>query len=341
MKFSTHWMMVTFIVTGYLLSSVGVASTLDDVKKRGAIQCGVSTGIPGFSFADNKGIWTGLDVDLCRAVAAAVFGDDNKVTYLPLSAQDRFKALQDSKIDILSRNTTWNMTRDTSMGISFAGINYYDGQGFMVKKAQGVRSALELDGASVCVTKNTTTELNLKEYFTIHQMQYRPVYVETPAAARKAYEEKQCDVLTSDQSQLYAQRTLFNNPEDSIVLPEFISKEPLGPAVRQGDDQWLNIVKWSLFTLINAEEEGVSSRNVDRVKQNATNPMIRHLLGLEGNVAKHLGLGDDWAYQIIKQVGNYGESFDRNVGLNSPLKMQRGQNALWTNGGLMYVPSVR
>ncbi|NJN47684.1 MAG: amino acid ABC transporter substrate-binding protein [Candidatus Competibacteraceae bacterium] len=341
MKFSTRWMMVTVIVMGCLFSSNGIASTLDDVKKRGSIQCGVSTGIPGFSMADDKGVWRGLDVDLCRAVAAAVFGDADKVTYLPLTTEERFEALQDGKIDILSRNTTWNMTRDTSMGISFAGINYFDGQGFMVRKAQGVRSALELNGVSVCVTKNTTNELNLKEYFTIHQMQYRPVYVETPEAARQAYEEKQCDVLTSDQSQLYALRTLFGNPNDSVVLPEFISKEPLGPAVRQGDHAWLNIVKWSLFTLVNAEEEGVSSLNVDRVKQNATNPMIRHLLGLEGNAAKQLGLGEDWAYNIIKQVGNYGESFDRNVGLNSPLKMQRGQNALWTNGGLMYVPSVR
>ncbi|MEE4376817.1 MAG: amino acid ABC transporter substrate-binding protein [Candidatus Competibacteraceae bacterium] len=341
MKFTNRWMLFVILSMSWLLSSSVIASTLDDVKKRGAIQCGVSTGIPGFSMADDKGTWSGLDVDLCRAVAAAVFGDADKVTYLPLTAEERFKALQDGKIDILSRNTTWNMTRDTSMGISFAGINYFDGQGFMVRKVQGVRSALELNGVSVCVTKNTTTELNLKEYFTIHQMQYRPVYVETPEAARQAYEEKQCDVLTSDQSQLYAQRTLFSNPEDSMVLPEFISKEPLGPVVRQGDDQWLNIVKWSLFTLINAEEEGVSSLNVDRVKQNATNPMIRHLLGLEGNVAKHLGLSDDWAYQIIKQVGNYGESFERNVGLDSPLKMQRGQNALWTDGGLMYVPSVR
>jgi general L-amino acid transport system substrate-binding protein len=341
MKFSARWIIVTFMIIGCLISSTAIASTLDDVKKRGFIQCGVSTGIPGFSFADDKGTWSGLDVDLCRAVAAAVFGDANKVTYLPLTAQDRFKTLQDGKIDILSRNTTWTMSRDTSMGISFAGINYYDGQGFMVRKAQGVRSALELDGVSVCVTKNTTNELNLKEYFTIHQMRYRPVYVETPEAARQAYEEQQCDVLTSDQSQLYALRTLFNNPEDSLVLPEFISKEPLGPAVRQGDDTWLNIVKWSLFTMINAEEEGVNSRNVDRVKQNATNPMIRHLLGLEGNVAKHLELSNEWTYNIIKQVGNYGESFDRNVGLNSPLKMQRGQNALWTNGGLMYVPSVR
>ncbi len=282
MKYLDRWMMATVLIVGWTISGTGIASTLEDVKKRGSVQCGVSTGIPGFSIADDKKRWSGLDVDVCRAVAAAVFGDAEKVVYLPLTAQDRFKALQEGKIDILSRNTTWNMSRDTSMGIGFTGVNYYDGQGFMARKALGARSALELDGVDVCVTENTTSELNLKEYFEINGMKYQPVHVETPEAGRLAYEEKKCDVLTSDQSQLYALKTLLTNPEDSMVLPEFISKEPLGPAVREGDDNWFNIVKWSLFTMINAEEEGVGSRNVDRVKENAKNPTVRYLLGLEG-----------------------------------------------------------
>lgn len=341
MKFIARWTMTTILIIGLTVSGAGIASTLEDVKKRGSIQCGVSTGIPGFSIADDNKRWSGLDVDVCRAVAAAVFGDADKVAYHPLTARERFKALQEGKIDILSRNTTWNMSRDTSMKIGFTGINYYDGQGFMVRKALGARSALELDGVDVCVTEKTTSELNLKEYFDVNGMKYQPVYVETPEAGRRAYEEKKCDVLTSDQSQLYALRTLLANPEDSVVLPEFISKEPLGPAVREGDDNWFNIVKWSLFTMINAEEEGINSRNVDRVRGNAKNPIIRYLLGLEGDVAESLGLDEGWAYNIIKQVGNYGESFDRNVGADSPLKMQRGQNALWSNGGLMYAPSAR
>ncbi len=313
------------------------ADTLDSVKSKGHVQCGVSTGLPGFSNADASGNWQGLDVDVCRAVAAAVLGDAGKVKYTPLTAKERFTALQSGEIDILPRNTTWTLTRDASLGLNFAGVNYYDGQGFMVSKSLGVKSALELDGAAVCIQAGTTTELNLADYFREKGMKYKSVTYDTSDATVKGFEAGRCDMLTSDQSQLYALRIKLKDPSSAMVLPEVISKEPLGPVVRQGDDKWFNIVKWSLMAMVNAEEMGVTSSNADSMK-NSKNPAVGRLMGGQG---EKLGLDDDWAFNIIKQVGNYGESFERNVGQGSPLKISRGLNALWTKGGLQYAPPVR
>ena len=301
--------------------------TLDSVKKKGFVQCGVSTGLPGFSNPDAKGKWQGLDVDVCRSVAAAVLGDQSKVKYIPLTAKERFTALQSGEIDILSRNTTWTQTRDTSLGLNFAGVNYYDGQGFLVTKGLGVKSAKELDGAAVCIQSGTTSELNLADYFRLHGMKYKAVVFDTSDQTVKGFEANRCDVLTSDQSQLYALRIKLAKPGDAIVLPEVISKEPLGPVVRQGDDAWFNVVKWSLSAAVNAEEMGITSANVDEMKK-SKNPSIGRLLGADGGLGKNLGLSEDWAFNIVKQVGNYGEQFDRNVGKDSPLKIARGINAL-------------
>ena len=323
-----------------LLASGATAATLDDVKARGQLVCGVSTGLPGFSNPDDKNVWAGIDVDLCRAVAAAVLGDASKVKYTPLTAKERFTALQSGEIDLLSRNTTWTATRDTSLGLNFAGVNYYDGQGFMVTKKLGVKSALELDGAAVCIQAGTTTELNLADYFREHNMKYSAVVFDTSDQTIKGFEAGRCDMLTSDQSQLYALRIKLADPNSAIVLPEIISKEPLGPVVRQGDDQWFNIVKWTLFAAINAEEMGVTSANVDQMK-GSNNPGVKRLLGTEGDAGPNLGLMPDWAYQAIKQVGNYSEMFERNVGQGSPLKISRGANALWNKGGLQYAPPIR
>jgi general L-amino acid transport system substrate-binding protein len=323
-----------------LLASGATAATLDDVKARGQLVCGVSTGLPGFSNPDDKNAWAGLDVDLCRAVAAAVLGDARKVKYTPLTAKERFTALQSGEIDLLSRNTTWTASRDTSMGLNFAGVNYYDGQGFMVTKKLGVKSALELSGAAVCIQAGTTTELNLADYFREHNMKYSAVVFDTSDQTIKGFEAGRCDMLTSDQSQLYALRIKLADPNSAIVLPEIISKEPLGPVVRQGDDQWFNIVKWTLFAAINAEEMGVTSANVDQMK-GSNNPGVKRLLGTEGDAGPNLGLVPDWAYQAIKQVGNYSEMFERNVGQGSPLKISRGANALWNKGGLQYAPPIR
>jgi len=323
-----------------LSASIATASTLEEVQKRGVLQCGVSTGLPGFSATDEKGNWKGLDVDGCKAVAAAVLGDASKVKYVPLNAKERFTALQSGEIDVLVRGTTWTFVRDTSLGLNFAGVNYYDGQGFMVSKKLGVKSAKELDGASFCIQSGTTTELNLADYMTENNMKFEPIVFDTHDQTIKGFEAGRCDCLTSDQSQLYALRTHLPNPEDAIILPEIISKEPLGPVVRQGDDGWFNIVRWTFFAMLNAEELGVSSKNVDEMK-NSKKPAIRRLLGLEGIKGKSLGLADDWSYQIIKQVGNYGESFERNVGQDSPLKIRRGLNALWKDGGIQYAPPMR
>lgn len=323
-----------------LTMSGASAATLDDVKAKGFVQCGVSQGLPGFSNPDDKGNWTGIDVDLCRAVAAAAFGDATKVKFTPLSAKERFTALQSGEIDVLSRNTTWTATRDTSLGLNFAGVNYYDGQGFMVRKDLGVKSALELSGASVCTNTGTTTELNVADYFRANKMEYEIVAFEKADEVVGAYDAGRCDVYTTDQSGLYAQRLKLTNPADHTVLPEIISKEPLGPVVRQGDDQWFNLVKWTHFAMVNAEELGISSANVDEMK-GSDNPAIKRVLGTEGTFGEALGVGNDWAYNIIKQVGNYAESFDRNVGPDTPLAIARGTNDLWTRGGLQYAPPIR
>jgi len=320
--------------------SASAASTLDAVKERGYLQCGVNTGLPGFSNADENGNWTGIDVDVCRAIAAAVFGEASKVRYTPLTAKERLTAVQSGEVDVLSRNTTWTLTRDTSLGLNFTGVTYYDGQGFMVSKALGIKSAKELDGAAVCILAGTTTELNLADYFRTRGMKYEPVVFDTADQTSRGFEAGRCDVLTSDQSQLYGLRIKLAEPDKAVVLPDVISKEPLGPVVRQGDDEWFNIVRWTLFALVNAEELGVNSSNVDEMKS-STNPEIQRLLKQEGGKDAGLGLSEDWIYQVVKQVGNYGEVFERNVGQDSPLKIERGLNGLWTNGGLQYAPPVR
>ena len=331
------------IIAGGLAAGlvIGVnAGTLQDVKNRDSLNCGVSTGLAGFSQKDEKGKWSGIDVDACRAVAAAVLGDADKVSYKPLTAKERFTALQSGEIDMLSRNTTWTHTRDTSLGLNFVGTTYYDGQGFMVKKSLGVKSAKELDGAAVCIQAGTTTELNLADYFRANNMKYKAITFDTSDQTRGGFDSGRCDVLTSDQSQLYALRIGLTDPDSAMVLPEVISKEPLGPVVRQGDDEWFNIVRWSVFALIEAEFLGVDSKSVDKVRNNG-NPAQKRLLGSEGDAGEKLGLSADWAYNIVKQVGNYGETFEKNVGAGSPLKISRGLNAQWNQGGILYSPPIR
>ena len=316
------------------------AATLDDVKAKDSLQCGVSQGLPGFSNPDQDGNWSGLDVDFCRAVSAAIFGDASRVKFTPLSAKERFTALQSGDVDILSRNTTWTMSRDTALGLNFSVVNYYDGQGFMVRKDLGVNSALELSGASICTNTGTTTELNVADYFRANNMEYELVAFEKADEVVAAYDAGRCDVYTTDQSGLYAQRLKLTDPAAHVVLPQIISKEPLGPVVRQGDDQWLNIVKWTHFAMLNAEELGVTQANVDEMK-NSNNPAIKRLLGTEGEFGGAIGLSDDWAYHIIKEIGNYGEAFDRHVGPDTPLAISRGANAQWNQGGLQYGPPIR
>jgi general L-amino acid transport system substrate-binding protein len=323
-----------------LTASAGSAATLDDVKAKGFVQCGVSQGLPGFSNPDSSGNWSGIDVELCEAVAAAVFGDKSKVKFTPLSAKERFTALQSGEIDLLSRNTTWTMTRDTQLGLNFAGVNYYDGQGFMVRKDMNINSALQLSGASICTNTGTTTELNVADYFRANKMEYELVAFEKADEVVAAYDAGRCDVYTTDQSGLYAQRLKLTNPGEHVVLPEIISKEPLGPVVRQGDDEWFNLVKWTHFAMVNAEELGITSANADEMKS-SDNPAVKRLLGTEGDFGTDIGVSKDWAYNIIKQVGNYGEVFERTVGPDTPLAISRGVNALWTKGGLQYAPPIR
>lgn len=316
--------------------------TFNNVKQKGFVQCGVNvSGLPGFATVDAQNNWSGLDVDLCRAVAAAVFGDASKVKYTPLNAKERFTALQSGEIDVLSRNTTWTSSRDSALGLDFVGVNYYDGQGFMAKKALGVKSAKELDGASVCVQAGTTTELNLADYFRGNNIRYNPVVFENNDEVNKAYEAGRCDALTTDQSGLYATRVKLAKPDDHVILPEIISKEPLGPAVRQGDSEWADVVRWTHFAMLQAEEFGITSQNVDKVKGETKNPDIQRFLGVIEEKGKELGLPNDFTIAVIKQVGNYGESFDRNLGPKTALKIERGYNALWTKGGLMYSPPFR
>jgi general L-amino acid transport system substrate-binding protein len=324
-----------------LLSTAAFAGTLDDVRAKGFVQCGVSQGLPGFSNPDEQGNWTGIDVDVCRAVAAAIFGDSEAVKYSPLSAKERFTALQSGEIDVLSRNTTWTLVRDTALGLNFAGVNYYDGQGFMVRKDLGVTSALELDGASMCTNIGTTTELNVSDYFRANSISFEPVVFEKADEVVAAYDSGRCDVYTTDQSGLAAQRIKLSDPDAHVILPEIISKEPLGPVVSHGDDRWLDVVKWTLYAMLEAEELGVTSGNVDQMRDTTSNPAIKRLLGTEGDTGKSLGLPGDWAYNIVKQVGNYGESYERYVGPNTSLMLERGLNALWTDGGLQYPMPVR
>lgn len=334
------WIVAALLAGTTLVAAAESSSLLAQVQARGYLKCGVSQGLPGFSSPDDKGNWQGIDVDLCRAVASATLGDANKVKFTPLSAKERFTALQSGEIDVLSRNTSWTFTRDTSLGIDFTGILYYDGQGFMVSKEAGVNSVKQLSGAVVCTNTGTTTELNLADYFKAHNIQYEVVTFENTDETLAAYEAGRCDVYTTDASGLAAQRLKLSEPDKHIVLPEIISKEPLAPAVRQGDDQWANIVRWSLNAMINAEELGVDSSNVDNMRK-SKDPNIQRLLGVQKGFGDRIGLKDDCFYQVIKQVGNYGEIFDKNLGHKSPLKIERGYNALWTQGGLMYAPPVR
>ncbi|SEG77441.1 amino acid ABC transporter substrate-binding protein [Bosea lathyri] len=313
---------------------------LAQIKTKGVLTCGVGPGLAGFGIPDAQGAWSGLDVDLCRAISAAIFNDPNKVKYIPLSSKDRFTALQSGEVDLLSRNTTWTMSRDTSLGLNFAGINYYDGQGFLVRKKLGVDSALKLAGASVCTQQGTTTELNLADFFRANKLKYEVVAFASADETIKAYESGRCDAFTTDASGLYAERLKLSVPADHIVLPEIISKEPLGPAVRHGDDNWLDIVKWTHNAMLNAEELGVTKANIDEMLK-SDNPEIKRLVGTEGKFGEAVGLTTDWAYRIVKHVGNYGESFEKNVGQGSLLKIARGQNALWTKGGLQYAPPIR
>jgi general L-amino acid transport system substrate-binding protein len=316
------------------------SATLKAVKDRGELWCGSNGQLAGFGMPDPQGNWTGFDVEFCRAIAAAIFNDPTKVKFVPLTAANRLTALQSGEIDVLSRNTTWTMSRDTQLGIDFAAVNYYDGQGFMVHKALKVSSALELNDAAICVQQGTTTELNLADYFRSNHMSLKTVTFATADEAIKAYDSGRCDSYTTDSSGLYGERVLLATPGDSIVLPEIISKEPLSPAVRQGDDTWEDLVRWVHYAMVDAEELGVSKTNLDD-QMKSTNPEIRRLLGVEGQFGEPLGLTNDWAYRIIKTIGNYGESFERTVGQGSALKIARGLNALWTKGGLQYGLPVR
>ena len=319
---------------------VATAGTLDDVKSRGVLRCVVSTGVPGFAYPDASGAWKGFDIDFCRATAAAVLGDASKIKAVTSTGKTRFTKLNAGEGDVLWRNTTITFSRDVGVKLRFHGVNYYDGQGFLVKKALGVKSAKELNGASVCIQTGTTTELNLADYFHANGMKYEAVTIETNDEARQNYTSGRCDVYTTDASGLAATRSTFSDPQNHIVLPEIISKEPLGPATRQGDDQWSDIVTWVLNATITAEEKGITQANVDKMKS-SKDPEVLRLLGVEGSQGKELGLSNDWAYNIIKSVGNYGEIFERNIGTKTPIGLSRGQNALWTNGGLLYSPPFR
>ena len=322
------------------LAGSAFAGTLEDVRAKGFIQAGVNGDLFGFGKPDEKGVWKGLDVDTARAVAAAVFGDADKVKYTPLTAKTRFTALQSGEIDVLTRNCTQTLSRETALGLAFAHVNYYDGQGFLIPKKLGVKSAKELDGATVCVLPGTTTELNLADYFRANGMKMKPVVIENTAELAKAFFAGRCDCLTSDASQLAGTRAVAPKPDDYIILPEIISKEPLAPAVRHGDDQWYDIVNMTVLAMINAEEMGITSKNVDKMLK-SKDPKVKRFLGVTPGNGKALGIDEKFAYNIIKQVGNYGEIFERNVGVKTLLGIERGMNALWTNGGLMYSPPFK
>jgi len=335
--------MKAFVAAAVLFLGVATtaqAATLDDVKARGSLNCGVNQNLQGFGAKDADGAYTGFDVDFCRAVASAALGDPGKVTYVPLSAQERFEALKSGKVDVLARNTTWTMDRETAMPLRFAGISYHDGQGFIVKKLLGVTSALQLSGASICFQTGTTTESNVEDFFREKEMTFVPVRFDTLNDLVKAFDEGKCDTFTTDMSALYAVRLRLQNPDDAMVLQDVISKEPLGPVVRQGDEQWFNIVRWTLNALINAEELGITAANVDDQKAKSKNAAVRRLLGLEGSTGTSMGLDADWAARTIKATGNYGEIFDRNLGPKTPLAINRGINALWNAGGLLYAPPM-
>lgn len=330
----------SFLILFVCLGLDAWAGTLKQVKKQGFLKCGVSTGLAGFSTPDAQGNWTGLDVEICRALAAAIFGDAKKVRYVPLNAQQRFTALQSGEIDILSRNTTRNLGRDSSLGLNFAPVVYYDGQGFMVRKKDGIKSAKELNGASICTQQGTTTELNMADFFRKNKMKFKPVVFEANEEVNQAFFKGRCDALTTDRSGLASERAKMKSPDDYVILPETISKEPLAPAVRHGDDAWFDIVSWVIFSLFEAEELGITTKNLETFMK-SEDPTVQRLLGVTAGNGKALGLSEKWAYEIIKQVGNYAEIFERHVGAEGPLKLERGLNALWNQGGLHYAPPIR
>ena len=319
----------------------GHGSTLDVVKERGKLMCGSNTGLAGFGNPNDAGVWEGIDVDVCRAVAAAVFGDANAVEFVPTTSKVRFTVLQSGEIDMLSRNTTWTLQRDVELGLEFVGVNYYDGQGFMVRKDLGVSSATELDGASVCIQVGTTTEMNLADYFGANGMSYESIPVETNSEADAAYLAGRCDIYTTDASGLYASRAGYPDPSAHVVLPEIVSKEPLGPSVRGNDSEWADVVRWSLNAMIIAEEKGITSGNVDDMIANSPDPETQRLLGVKAGYGAWLGLDDAWAANIIRQVGNYSESFEKHIGVNTPINIERGLNALYKDGGILYAPPFR
>jgi general L-amino acid transport system substrate-binding protein len=328
------------VLAAMAIAEPACARTLDDVKARGKLACGVSQGLLGFSAADEAGKWTGFDVDFCRAVATAVFGDPEKVQYVPLSADERFQALSDGKIDLLARNTTWTMGREVGFGLTFVGVTYYDGQGFMIPRAANVLSSLELGGRKVCVQSGTTSEANLADYFRANNMAYEAVVTSSPAESLAAYKDGRCDLITSDMSQLYSERLKLDDADEHLILADAISKEPLGPVVRQDDPRWATLVKWVHFALLNAEELGVGTTTIDEALA-SEKPAVRRLMGLEGNFGELLGLSNDWAVNILRQVGNYGEIYDRNLGVGSDLGIPRGMNQLWNLGGIQYAPPMR
>ncbi|HUL89602.1 MAG TPA: amino acid ABC transporter substrate-binding protein [Pseudolabrys sp.] len=336
-----RWKPVTALVVVLLsLATAANAQVLKAVRDRGALNCGVSEGLYGFSARDNNGNWSGFDVDMCRAIAAAIFNDVSKVNYVPLDATRRFEALQSGNIDVLSRNTTWTMSREIELGLTFAATSYYDGQGFLVPRAMSKETALDLDGAKICVQTGTTTELNLVDFFGANKMKYEAVTSPTLEAAIKGYDSGQCNVLTADVSALFGIRLLLSKPDEHAILPDVISKEPLGPVVRQDDPQWFNIVKWVHFAMVNAEELGVTSKNIDEALK-SEKPDVRRLVGTEGSYGERMGLTKDWAARVIKLVGNYGEVYERTVGVGSPLVIPRGINQLWSKGGILYAPPIR
>ncbi|MFA5522165.1 MAG: amino acid ABC transporter substrate-binding protein [Castellaniella sp.] len=331
---------VASITIGLFGVTAHAGQTYDSVKEKGFVQCGFTTGIPGFSIADSKGVWSGLDVDMCRAVATMVFGDSTKFKATPLTTQQRLTALQSGEIDVLTRTTTATLTRDTTLGLMSTGTNYYDSQGMMVSKSLGVTSAKELDGATVCIQPGTTTELNLADWFRAHNLAFEPVVINNPEEAMRSYAAGRCDSFTTDKSGLATMRSTLADPDDHIILPEDFSKEPLGPMVRQGDDEWFMVVRWALMAMLEAEEFGITSENVDEMLK-SDNPNIQRILGVTGEIGKGFGLDNKWAYNIIKQVGNYGESFERNIGMTTPMKLERGLNAQWRDGGIMYAWPVK
>ncbi|WP_414502156.1 amino acid ABC transporter substrate-binding protein [Zymobacter sp. IVIA_5232.4 C2] len=329
-------------MAGMLATQFSHAGTLENVKKRGELRCGVSDGLAGFSAPDAKGRWQGIDTEMCRAVATAVFGNPEKVTFVPLPNSERFTALQSGEVDMLSRNTTWSASRDNSMGLSFpGGVLFYDGQGFLVHKDAGVTSPKELDGATVCTQSGSTSEMNMADFFASHNLHYQAVTFESPAQLLAAFEGSRCDSISIDSSQLAALRSQLKDPNSGVILPEMISKEPLAPMVRRGDEAWGKVVSWTLYAMLNAEEMGITSKNVDALTAAPKSPDMARLLGKDGDFGKQLGLSNDWAHNIVKNVGNYGEIFDRTVGEHSPLKLARGKNALWNAGGFQYAPPVR